>query len=175
MLHGSLVVGQQLTGTALRVRHEQGPSLPDAVRPHRDVAALEAAGRLVGRVLRLLCQLALAAHALLAVLPRVVEVAQIDGNAEDSAYGKAKRCLQPAGKSLLANGIDKECQGHQSDDEQEIVAHLDMVAVHLHRREKACHHNAEQISAAIAKHHAANGRRNETQGQEFPDVTGSNT
>ena len=171
MLHSRLVVRQHLARAAFGVRHEQCPCLALSVRPHRDVATLQAAGCLVSRVFRLLRELALATHALLAVFPCVIEVAQVDADAEYAADGEAQGCLQPLRERALADGINQEGERHESDDEEEVVAHLDVIAEHLHRREEAGHHDAQQVAAAIAQHHAADGGRDEAQRQELPDVT----
>ena len=172
MRHRGLVIGEQLAGAALRVGHEQRPRLADAVAPHCDVATLQPAVGLVRGVLGLLRQLALATHAFLAVLPRVIEVAQVDADAQDAADGKATGRFQPSHELLLANGLDEVGQRHQTDDEEEIVRHLHMIAEHLHGGENACHHDACQVLAAIAEHHAADGGGNEAQGQQLPDVAG---
>ena len=165
MLHSGFVVGKHLTCTAFGVGHKQGPRFAFAIRPHRDVASLKAACRLVCRVFGLLRQLALASHAFLAVFPSVIEVAQVDANAEHAADGEAQGCLQPLGKSSLTDGVDKESERHQTDDEQEVIAHLDVIAEDLHRREEARHHDAQQVFASVAQHHASDGWRDEAERQ----------
>ena len=117
-------------------------------------------------------EFALAAHALLAVFPSVIEVAQVDANAQDAADGEAKGSLQPSGKRLLTDGVNQESERHETNDEQEVVAHLDVIAQHLHRREEARHHDSQQVFASVAQHHASDGWRNEAERQEFPNVSG---
>ena len=93
--HRRLALREGLAGAALDVGDEQRPCLADAVAPGGDVAALQAAGRLVGGVEGLVCQLALAAHGLLGVLPGVEEVGGVDGEADEAAEGEDARAFSP--------------------------------------------------------------------------------
>ena len=77
-----------VAGTALDVGHQEGPRLTDAIAPGGDIVSLQPAAGLVGRILGLLRQLALAAHTLAAVFPCVIKVGDVDGNADEAAKGE---------------------------------------------------------------------------------------
>ena len=174
MLHGCLALGKGHTGTALGVGHEQGPRFTQPVTPHGDIAALQSAARLIGLVLGLLRELTLAAHAFLAVLPGVVEVAQVDGYAQQACHGKARSSLRPLPQRVLAHRINKVGEHHQPHDKEEVIGHLHMVAQYLQGREQGCHHDARQIAAPIAQYHTGYGGWHEAQGKQLPDVSGCN-
>ena len=85
LLHGFRTGREGHAGPSLCVGHKQCPRLAYSIAPGGDVATLQAATGLVGRILGLLGEFALSAHALLAVLPGVVEVAQIDAHTQQTS------------------------------------------------------------------------------------------
>ena len=160
-----------MTRATFGVWNEQRKSLSYSIRPHSNVTTLKSACGLVCRIFRLLREFALSTHAFLAVFPSVIEVAQVDANAQDTADSEAKSSLQPLRKRLLSNRINQESERHQTDDEQEVVAHLNMIAQDLHRRKEARHNDSQQVFASVTQHHTSDGWRNEAERQEFPDVS----
>ena len=141
LLHGLLLAAElDLVGTALGVRDEQRPGLVDAVAPLGDIVAVETA---VGLVLAVrLHQFALAAHRLLAVLPGVVEVRQIDQQADERTRSTGCGGLAELGELLLAQRINQVGHHHGQHNEQIVIGHLHVVGKYLHGGEKGGHHQA---------------------------------
>ena len=169
-LHRLLVLSQRHRSTALGVRHEQGPSLVDTVAPLRYIVAVQAARSLVGNVL--FHQLALAAHRLLCVLPCMVEVGEVDHHAQYSRHGAHRRSLGEACHLLLAQSLHEVGYDHEQHDEQIVVGHLHVVGLNLERREQSREHEAPNILAAVGEHDARNHRRQISQRNHLPDVSG---
>ena len=101
----------------------------------------------------------------------MIEVAQVDANAQNTAYCEANGSINPPRKRFLSNRINKESERHQSDDEEEIIAHLDMIAEYLHRCEEARDHDSQQVFPPVTQHHTSDGWWDEAERQEFPDVS----
>ncbi len=141
MLHCLFIGRQGYTGTTLGVGYQQGPCLSDAVAPCCDIAALQSAVGLVGRIFCLLRQLALATHTLLAVFPGVVEVTHVDTNTQDATYGKACCSTQPLLEGLLADGIDKISQTHEAYNKEVVIGHLHVIAENLQGCEDTRYHH----------------------------------
>ena len=93
--HGRLALGQGLRCAALSVRNEQCPRLPDAIAPRGDIGSLESAGGLVGGILGLLGELALASHTFLGVFPSMIEVGGIDSDADKATENEDGGAFQP--------------------------------------------------------------------------------
>ena len=169
-LHSLLVLRQRHRSAALGVRHEQRPSLVDAVAPLRDIVAVETARSLVGRVL--LHQLALAAHRLLRILPCMVEVGEVDHHAQHRRHRAHRRSLGETRHLLLAQSLYEIGYDHEQHDEQIVVSHLHVVGLNLERREQTREHEAPNILAAVGEHDARNHRRQISQRNHLPDVSG---
>ena len=170
--HGGLTLRDRHRSTALRIGHQQGPCLPDAIAPCRYVGALQPTIRLVGRILCLLCQLALAAHRLLAVLIGVVEVGDIDTQAQQTTDEGRQAAFQPAFHLLLAYRIHQIGYCHQQHNRQEVIGHLQVIREDLQGREDTRYGNTSHILTSVAKHHTGYCGRNEAQSEQFPDVAG---
>ena len=173
MLHGRFAGCKRHAGSSLGVGHEQGPSLTESVTPHGDITALQPAAGLVGRILGFLCQLALASHALFTILPRMVEIAHIDGDAQQTAHSKACCSLCPPAQCMLLDGIGQISQQHESHDKEEVIGHLHMIAQYLQGCEQGCDDDARQITPFIAQYHTGYGGRYKTQRKQFPYMTRS--
>ena len=170
--HCCLVGSQRHRGSSFGIGDEQCPCLVDAVAPLRDVVAVQAAAGLVGSIL--LDQFALAAHTFLAVLPSVVQVAQVD------AYANGRTCrahscgLGEAGKLPAAYRLYQESDHHQQDDEEIVIGHLDVVGFHLKSCENRCEDKSPEPLAAVGHHHTRNHGWQIGQCHDFPDMSGSN-
>ena len=170
--HSRLAVSQRCRRAALCVRHEQRPRLVQAVAPLRDVVAVQPGGRLAAAVA--LDQLALAAHGLLTVLPRVVEVREVQRYAYSRTGQTHGSSLQQVLVALTAQGVDGKGDDHGQNDKQVVVGHLHVVGQYLQRREEGRDDQSPQVLAPIGQHHAANHGRQVGQGHDLPDVAGGN-
>ena len=170
--HARLVLRQGHRGSSLHVGHQQREGLTDAVAPLRDVVALQSAAGLVGGIW--LHQLALATHAFLAVLVRVVEVREIDAHAHQGRSHQYGGSAEEGGQTVFATGGDPEGNGHEQHDEQEIIAHLRMVGRNLQGHKKSSDQCAGQVTAPVDQHQTGNGGRDIGQGDHLPDVSGGN-
>ena len=172
MLHGRFVHHQRERGAALGVGDEQGPCLADAVAPLGDIVAVQSAAGLVGSIL--LHQLALSAHRLLAILPRVIEVRDVDADTEGSTHGTGRRSLPEVSHLLLLHRIGQPRQHHEEDDEQIVIGHLHVVGIHLEGRKDGRHDESPQIPAAVGQHQSGYHRRQIGQRHHLPDVASGN-
>ena len=158
---------------ALIAGHEEREGFVDAVAPSGDVAAVEAVGRLFFlHAARRNGEFALAAHGFLGVSVGVVEVRQIGRHAEQSCHECHGRALQEGGQRAAHKGIDAVAKHEETDDEEEIIGHLHVVAQHLESGEECRDGRAAPIFPPHAEHHAADGGRNESEREGFPQVAG---
>ena len=102
----------------------------------------------------------------------MVQVAQVDADAQQSSDCKAGAAAQPLAQGLFPNGVNEVCQYHKSHYEKEIVGHLDVVAQDLQSGEDARKRDAPQVTPLIAERHTGNGGRDEAQCEQFPDMSG---
>ena len=172
MLHGCGVHGQWHRGTALGVGHQQRPRLADAIAPLRDVVAVQSTAGLVGRVL--LHQLALTTHRLLPILPRVVQVAQVDGHTNQTAHYAGCRSLRKVEVAARAHGVGQPGKYHEHDDEQVVIGHLHVVGIDLEGRKDGRHNQSPQVFPSVGQHDARNQRRQIGQRPHLPDVASGN-
>ena len=168
LLHSGLIGCEGHRGASLDIGDEQRPCLVDAVAPLGDVVAVQSTAGLVGGVL--LDQLALSAHALLAILPGVVKVAQIDADAQRGAHEADGGGFGKAVEAVAADGLNEEGYHHEEDDEQIVVGHLHVVGLDLKSGEDGCEQQAAQVATAIGQHHAGNHGRKIGQRHHLPDV-----
>ena len=101
----------------------------------------------------------------------MVEVAGVDGDAEEAAEGEGGAGFDPVGDLLLSDGLYEPCYGHEADGEEEVVGHLYVVGEDLQSHEDACETETEAILAAVAECHAADGGGYEGEGEDFPDMS----
>ena len=175
MLHGCLALREGHAGTTLRIGNQQRPCLVNAIAPLRDIVAVQTAAGLVGRVL--LHQLAGAAHRLLAIAPRMVEVRQIQTDTYQRTNHTHRSCLQqvfPCGLALAPESLDDEGYDHRRDDEQIVIGHLHVIGLHLEGSKDGRHHEAPQILPTIGQHDTANQGRQISQRHHLPQVTSGN-
>ena len=158
--------------TTLGIRYQQRPRLVDAVAPLRDVVAVQSAVRLVLGIL--LHQLALATHRLLAVLPRVVQVRQVQTDGNSRCHHTGAKSLCQVLILLLAQTVNAERNDHRQDDEQIVVRHLYVVRQHLEGTEDGSDEHAPEVFTPEGQHHTGNHRRQVRQRHHLPDVSGGN-
>ena len=137
-----------------------------------DVVAFQSATCLIGGIL--FHQLALATHGFLAVFIRMVKVGQVDADTQDTCCHQYTCRLPKGGQCLLLVGLYPIGYRHEQHHEQEVIAHLHVVGRNLQRHKEGSYESAPQVLATITKHHSRNGRRYVGQGNEFPDMSGSN-
>ena len=172
MFHGFLALRQWHRGTTLRIRNEQRPRLTDAIAPLCDIVALQSTARLVARVL--LHQFTLAAHRLLAILPGVIEVREIDANTDGSTHERDGRSLQEPCQLLLLDGLYQPGNHHRQDDKQIIVGHLHVVRIDLEGRKDSCQQQSPEVFSPIGQYDTRNHRWQISQCPYLPDMACSN-
>ena len=170
LFHRRLALAQRNTRPAFRIGYKQCQRLVDAVAPLCDVVTVEPGTGLVGLVR--LHQFALAAHALLLVLPGVVEVGEFDGNTDDSCRRQHACRLQECGQLFLTDGFHEVGDNHEEDDEQIVIGHLHMVGFYFEGCEDRRHDEAGQVLAAVGQHDAGDHRREVGQCHYLPQVSG---
>ena len=132
MLHGQLVLCHRHGGSTLDIGNEQGPRLVDAIAPLGDIVTVQTTGGLVAGIL--LHQLTLATHGLLAIEPGMIEVGEVQADANGSTYGTHRQGLQhmlPATRLRVAETFNDKGNDHGEDDEEVVVGHLHVVGQHL--------------------------------------------
>ena len=137
-----------------------------------DIVAIQSAAGLIGCVR--LHQLALATHGFLTVLPRVVEVRQVDAQADESAYDAHTRRLGKVDELLLLYGFHQPGNDQQHNGYQVVVGHLHVVGMYLKRREQGCHDESPQVPAPVGQYQTADEGRQIGQCPHLPDVAGGN-
>ena len=125
---------------------------------------------MVSRIL--LHQFTLATHRLLTILVSMIEVRQIDAHTEQARQNQNAGSFPIKRQFVLTKSLNSIRNGHKQHHEQEIIAHLHMVGRDLQGHKKSRHQSTQQILPPIAKHHTGNGRRNISQGNELPDMSG---
>ena len=138
----------------------------------RDVIAVKSAVCLVGSVL--FNQLALASHALLCVLPRVIKVGNVQQNAYQCPRSTHARGFHKVCHALRSDRFNKVSYHHEEDNEQIIISHLHVVGVDFKGSEDRSNNETPQIFAPISEHNARNHRWKIGQSHDFPDVSGGN-
>ena len=104
----------------------------------------------------------------------MVEVRQVQTDADGSTCGTYRRGLRQVAVRLPPYTVNDERYHHGRHDEQVVVRHLHMVRHHLQGGKQCRHHQAPQVLAPIGQHHAGNHRRQVGQGHHLPEVAGGN-
>ena len=126
----------------------------------------------VGLVLTVLFhQFTLATHRLLAVLPGVIEVREIDTNANGCTSNAYPCGLDKAHQLFLLDCLYEPGDDEEKDDEQIIIGHLHVVGIDLKSREDSREQQAPKVFAPIGEHHTSNHRRQVSQCPYLPDMT----
>ncbi|EJW92126.1 hypothetical protein EVA_19761 [gut metagenome] len=145
-------VKHAFTGTAsLEVGNHQCKGLADAIAPARDIIIVQSIGRIgFGLTARCWqwCQFRLSTHRFLGIGIGMVDIAEIGGYAQDACYRNHSCSFQPLGRSqaaerpgslnivlLFGRRVEEsrysEGSSHAEHDEEEVVAHLNMVGENL--------------------------------------------
>ena len=170
LAHGSLVLAQRHGGSTLGVGHQERPSLASSVTPLRYIVPVQSTVSLVGGIF--LHQLTLAAHGLLAILPCMVEIAQVEANTYGGSRHTNGSGLAQVCPLLLADSVYHEGYHHQQNDKQIVVGHLHVVGLHLKGGENGSHYQPRPVFAPIGQHHTRYHGRQICQGHHLPQVTG---
>ena len=164
---------------AFEVGHQKRECLVDTVAPLGDVVARQSVGALrfgglllLGRFRRRDSQFRLSAHRLFRVLPRVVEVGQVDRCRQESSHQECAGGFRPAPEGFGAQGFDAVGHRHEEHDKQEIVSHLQVVGGNLQGGKERRDGSSPQVFAAIGQHQSRDGRRNESESIHLPEVSG---
>ena len=158
--------------TALGIRNQQRPRLINSVAPLRDIVAVQSAVRLVLSIL--FHQLALAAHRLLAVLPSMIQVRQVQRDGNGCSSQTCCSSLRQMLVLFLSQAVDAKCNDHSQDDEQVIVGHLHVVGQHFKGTEDCCYQQAPEVFAPKSQHNTGNHRRQIGQCHHLPDMSSGN-
>ena len=169
-LHRRLTLAEWHRRAAFSVRNQQRPGLIDTIAPLRDIIALQTAAGLVLTVL--FHQLALATHRLLAVLPGVIQIRQIDTHTDGCTNDTYGCGLDKAHQLFLLDGLYKPCNNQEQDDEQIIIGHLHMICIDLKGRKDSREQQTPQIASLIGEHHTCYHRWQIGQCPYLPDMSG---
>ena len=167
---GFRIVQQRARSAALDVGHHQAPCFARAVAPLRDVVAAQSVAGALPAVGRQGRELALAAHAFLAVLIRVVQVGEVGHDAYQAADGSYQRGLAKAGQRVGAYGLYQIAHHDAEHDEQKVIRHLQVIGEYLESRKQSRYGAAPKQLAAVAEHQAGNGGGDEGQSEHLPDM-----
>ena len=164
---------------AFEVGHQERERLVDPVAPLGDVVARQSVGALCrgsiggfGLFGRGRGEFGLAAHRLFRVLPRVVEIRQVDRRRQEATHHEGAGGFRPAAEGFAAQGLNAVGHCHEEHDKQEVVSHLQVVGCNLQGGKKRRDGRAPQVFAAIGQHQAGDGGRNEAEGVHLPEVSG---
>ena len=164
---------------AFEVGHQERERLVDAITPLRDVVARQSVsalcrGRIGGFGLfgRGRGQFGLAAHRLFRVLPRVVEIRQVDRCRQEATHHEGTGGFRPAAEGFAAQGLDAVGHRHKEHDKEEIVSHLQVVGRNLQGGKERRDGSSPQVFAAVGQHQSCDGGRNESKGIHLPEVSG---
>ena len=102
----------------------------------------------------------------------MVEVGEVDYHAQHRRHRAYSRSLGETRHLLLVQSLYEIGYDHEQHDEQIVVSHLHVVGLNLERREQTREHEAPHILAAVGEHDARNHRRQISQRNHLPDVSG---
>ena len=104
----------------------------------------------------------------------MIQVRYIDAYADDCCSGTYAEGFQQMYILTLTQGINAECYHHSQDDEEVVVGHLHMVSADLQGSEECRDHQCRQIALSERQHNTTDQWRQIGQGDDFPDMSGSN-